>query len=288
MATLREITKYLKRNDKNLYNEYKDCITTPIMLVNRLVRHYQWIFEIKDFSHLDLQDRLNKNYLNLFLYGMENDEELASNFVNYLVFSLRNAFDFEKRIWNLDLIFNIFIHHASEHEFNLFAMYVLLASTYDRSIKFVLNLQINNKLQMELKEVLDLFELIIDQNFYDELKHEITLKRKHSFYHKEPAIDIKLPPTTEQLAKMKELAILKKAQAIAEKEFKQWDIAKETKKNKLNEIANDSFNVSNDNNANDNEQTFLNHDNEVTQEENKPKFAPNPNIKIIKLKAFDL
>lgn len=223
MAEFNQIVKYLKRNDRNLYNQYKDCITNPIVLVNRLVRYYQWFFEIRDFTRLDLQDRQNKNYLNLFLYAMENDAELVNNFINYFTFSLRNAFDYNKRTWNIDLIFNILIHQSSNNEFDLVAMYILMAATFDRFIKFFQNFECKEKLMMSPDEVFELFLLIVNQEFYNDLKHEIINKRKNSFYHKKPDIEIKLPLKENDLIKLKKVEALKKAQTISENEFKKWD-----------------------------------------------------------------
>ncbi len=236
-----QVKQYLKRNEKNLYREYRGSLSDPVALVNQLVRHYQWIYEIQDFRYLDLQDRANKNYLNLFLYGLERSDELASDFINYFVFSFRNAFDIDTRTWNIDLIFNTFIHQCSYHEFDLIAMYSLIGATFDRFTKFIIKMKIEPKLNMTLKDVVAFFELIINQKFYEELKTEIYNKRKNSYYFKAPDIQVYFPKdrviepwehkrarnktTVRKTFNKKELEMLKNAQANAELEFEKWENA---------------------------------------------------------------
>ncbi len=313
MVELNQVIKYLKKNDRNLYNQFKDCIANPVVLVNRLVRHYQWIFEIRDLSSLDLQDRFNKNYLNLFLYAMESDNELANNFINYFAFSCRNCFDFNSRTWNIDLIFNTLIHQCSTNEFDLVAMYVLMASTFDRFIKFFYVFEPNDKLTLNADEVFELFLLIVNQTFYDDLKHEILIKRRNSFYHKQRDFEIRLPLKGDDLIKKQKVESLKLAKERSEQEFIKWDYSSQNSNN-YDEIEqfNDKI-LDNNHYINQLYQQHLgsqqqiekqqsiidnlnNHSsenkiiNEVDQPKvnNYPRFKPNPNIKIIKLRAFEL
>lgn len=313
MAEYRDIVKYLKRNDKNLYNEYKDTLSSPVLLVNKLVRHYQWYFEIRDFSKLDLQDRRNKNYLNLFMYALETDHELANNFINFFTFSLKNAFDIDERTWNIDLIFNSLIHQSTKHEFYLVGMYVLIAATFDRFIKFFDFFEPKEKLGLNPDEVFELFLLIVNQSFYEELKTEIARKRLKSFYHKSDVqIDFR---THEEKEKMHErLEKFKLAQKIAEVEFDNWDVQGKYYNNGANlQATNNQLNKNNNrfgdlnnqfmnaatqgfysnNNSMHNENSFnnseqLDENQSLESQETKTKFKPNPNIKIIKLKTFNL
>ena len=233
-----QVKQYLKRNEKNLYHQYRTSLSNPVALVNQVVRHYQWIYEIQDYTYLDLQDRANKNYLNLFLYGLEASDELASDFINYFVFSFKNAFDVDTRTWNIDLIFNTFIHQCSYHEFDLIAMYALIGATFDRFTKFIIRMKINPKLSMTLKDIVNFFELIINQEFYNDLKKEVNNKRKNSFYFKTPDIDVVFPSdrviepwerkhksfkTVRKTYNKKDLEMLKRAQANSEAQFEKWE-----------------------------------------------------------------
>ena len=306
MVELSTVIKYLKKNDRNLYNQFKDCIANPVVLVNKLVRHYQWIFEIRDISILDLQDRYNKNYLNLFLYAMECDNELANNFINYFAFCFRNCFDFNSRSWNIDLIFNTFIHKSTSNEFDLVAMYVLIASTFDRFIKFFNVFEPKEKLMLSADEVFELFMLIVDQQFYDDLKNEIVIKRRNSFYHKQPDFEIRLPLRGNDLIKKQKVNLFSRTKDRVEQEFEKWDNSSQfdfsnqneslyqqeigiqtpiqnqvSEQAYLNKISNNEKII--DNVYHSEESNYIHEENNV-----ESKFKPNPNIKIIKLRAFDL
>ncbi len=305
-----QVKQYLKKNETNLYGEYKSSLNNSVALVNQVVRHYQWIFEIQDFTYLDLQDRANKNYLNLFMYGLEQSEELANDFINYFVFSFRNAYNVETKKWSLDLIFNTFIHQASYHEFDLIAMYALIGATYDRFPKFFPHLKINPKLSMGLEQVIDFFELIVNQDFYNELKAEILNKRKNSYYFKKPDIEVHFPEDRIMDPKVRypwwkvskwfkakkpvgmsparQLELLKQAQSNAETEFEKWD-----------ELALDpNIADASINDVNVNKNIDINHQQQPSgtereievpnilkqdEENTTPKFQPRPDVKMIKI-----
>ena len=133
---------------------------------------------------MNLQDRYNKNYLNLFIYALESSEELMDEFFNYFTNCFRIAYNNEIKEWNLDLIFNLLIHRSRDSEFDLISMYILIGSTYNRIRDYIKNTKVNEKIGFDGEVMLQLFDNIVDQEFYDEVKVEILNKRSNSFYHK--------------------------------------------------------------------------------------------------------
>ena len=240
-----EVAQYLKKNDIVLYDKYKTFLDKPELLLEEVIRYYQWIFEIQDFSKLNLQDLCNRNHLNLFIYAFESKPELADGFINHFVQSFRNSFDYETRKWSADLIFNTFIHQCSEREFDLLAMYALVGATYDRFSRYLIRVHVDPSLNLAFKEVVQFFELIINQSFFDELKAEVDAKRQNSFYFKPSDTPINLPKQIAQGATSnptttnshgsngidedtrRQLEALKKAQANSEAEFMKWDKAEQ-------------------------------------------------------------
>ncbi len=246
ISSHQEVAQYLKKNDIVLYEKYKPFLDKPAALLEEIIRHYQWIFEIQDFSKLNLQDICNRNHLNLFIYVFEQKPELANDFINHFVQSFRNSFDYVERKWSADLIFNTIIHQCSNREFDLLAMYALVGATYDRFSHYLIRLHVDPSLNLRFKEVVQFFELIINQSFFDELKAEVDVKRQNSFYFKPSDTPITLP--TQRVVASEEddadrayldndtreqLEMLKRAQANSEAEFSKWDKADKKAQKKL-------------------------------------------------------
>lgn len=172
-----EIKKYLKKEDPALYSTFGKLLYEPVLLANQLIRHYQWIYLRGDIDNLLLDDRFNKNYLNLFIYALESSKEFADKFISYFVYSLQLAFNNKTKKWDMQIISDILINRKRAYKFDLIAMYALMASTYDRIIDIVEEVEPNVILKTSKKDILDLFNKIIDQNFYENLKREIKHNR---------------------------------------------------------------------------------------------------------------
>lgn len=175
---IREISKYLRKNDPALYAELKAFLNTPTPLLNKLIRNYEWMFIHNDLKTLDLSLRYHKNYLNLFLYCLDSSSELSNDFFNYFIHSLEIAYDAKTKKWDMDLITNILINKKRLYKYDLIAMYLLIAATIDRCHVFIEELEISPKIKLDINQICTLFTKIIDQKYYDKLK-QIILDKRH-------------------------------------------------------------------------------------------------------------
>lgn len=174
----KELIKYLKKNDPALWRTIGKNINNPTVLVNELIRHYQWIFQMGDIDGLDLGDRINKNYKALFVFALENNIEFRDEFFNYILFVFKIAFDYNTKTWDKEVIQNILINNKRLFWFDYASMYTLIASSYDQIRPIIMNeFIVGPENDINKKYLVKLFDAIVNQKFFDKIKEQIKSER---------------------------------------------------------------------------------------------------------------
>ncbi len=174
----KEFVKFIKKNDPVVWKTIGKNINNPTVLTNELIRHYQWIFQMGDIDNLDLGDRLNKYYKELFVHSLKNNPEFRDEFLNYILFVLRTAYNENSKNWDRDIIMNIFVNNKRLFWFDFAAMYALIASSYSEIRPIIENeFVVDPEIGVEKQGLLRLFDGISNQKFFDELKRLIKKER---------------------------------------------------------------------------------------------------------------
>ncbi len=174
----KEFAKFIKKNDPTVWKTVGKNINNPTVLTNELIRHYQWIFQMGDIDNLDLGDRLNKYYKELFVHSLKNDPSFRDEFFNYVLFVLRPAFVESSKNWDRDILLNIFVNNKRLFWFDFAAMYALIASIYSEIRPIIQNeFIVDTEIGIDKQYFLKLFDGIANQKFYNELKQLIKKER---------------------------------------------------------------------------------------------------------------
>ncbi len=174
----KEFAKFIKKNDPVVWKTVGKNINNPTVLVNELIRHYQWIFQMGDIDNLDLGDRLNKYYKELFVHSLKSDSTFRDEFLNYMLFTLKIGFNDSTKSWDKDIIVNIFVNNKRLFWFDFSAMYVLIASSYSEIRPIIENeFNVDPEIGLDKQNLLKLFDGISNQKFFNELKQLIKKER---------------------------------------------------------------------------------------------------------------
>lgn len=178
---MENIVKFLKKNDKALWQTIGKDINDPTVVTNKLIRHYQWIFLMGDIDNLDMGDRINKNYKKLFVYSIRENPEFRDEFFNYVAFVFRAAFNANSKNWDKSIVFDIMINNKRLYWFDFAAIYALIASNYSELRPIIINEFImDDDMSITKDDFIKLFDSISNQKFFDELKSAIKKERMNT------------------------------------------------------------------------------------------------------------
>lgn len=174
---LKFFQKKLKEVDIVAYKTMAKKMKNPLELVNELIRHYQWILKHGDLDKLNLQDNNNRIYQDLFIYAMTSSKDFSDEFYNYFINCVKIAYNKKTRRWNFRLVNEIIVNSKRLYHFDVAAMYILIATTLGELQEYINNININKIIHITHTHVIELFEGIVSQRFYNELKKKIINKR---------------------------------------------------------------------------------------------------------------
>ena len=176
--SLKYYQKKLKDCDYITYKLMKNDMKDPLLLVNNVIRHYQWILLHGDLSNFNLQHPDIKIYQDLFIFGLTSSKEFADEIYNYFIYTVSLAYNNKNKRWNSSLLKELIVNSKRLYHFDVAAMYILIVTTIEEMQNYINNININEKINIPHGKVIELIEKISTQKFYDEIKKMILGKRE--------------------------------------------------------------------------------------------------------------
>lgn len=182
--TTKELKKYLAMSEPAIYETIGRSLNKSDVTLDLLVRHYQWIYQFGDYHKNDMGAKMNANYKLIFTHVMENDKFECNTFLNNFIRSIKIAFDQNFQIWDKEIIINILIHNRTFFWYDLLAAYTLIAGNYDDIRPLLTKLDLDKTIKIPLKRCIKLFDLIVTNDFADQLikAYVLDLKKDNKNY----------------------------------------------------------------------------------------------------------
>lgn len=172
---------YFKENDPAFWETIGKDFESPVIFLNEIIRHYQWIYYQGDLDELDLGSHINKYYKEAFIEVLARNPSIRDQFFNFLLNSFKIAYDYEKNAWYRKIVINILINNKNKYMYDYLAMYALIASSYN-VLRWMLvhDYNCDEKIGIPKEEFIKLFDGISNQEFYNELKNIVKNQRNNS------------------------------------------------------------------------------------------------------------